>query len=342
MLFRNSYAPSERRVRRSGFTLVELLVVIAIIGILVGLTLPAVQMARESARRAQCQNNLKNLGLGLLNFESSHRTLPMAVSVKKNGGSHFTWIAQILTELEQGAIHNQINFSTAASGHIDLSTAALGPLEHNLEILKCPSDPNSAGLDETNGIGVTNYAGSEGWRSSIQANQFSKLGANDSDNRPAGLGRNRCDLGGIFRPTIATKMAKIVDGASNTIMVAEVVIPGFKGGEPDFIESGHPRSAIIGQYKEGLVVTSTDYPNATGGTTGYCPKADCGGQSLVAPVYVAGYGINTEWQGASTSHPGVCQAVFADGSVKGFNLTIDATTWIQLNAMNDGTVIKTN
>ncbi|PHR95652.1 MAG: hypothetical protein COA78_29815 [Blastopirellula sp.] len=350
MLFSNTYAPSERRVRRSGFTLVELLVVIAIIGILVGLTLPAVQMARESARRAQCQNNLKNLGLGLLNFEGTHKSLPMAVLVRKGGAkNHYTWIAQILPFIEQAALYDALNVGKSSA---DANSARLAV---KLDLLTCPSDPNEAALTETNQVGVTNYAGSEGYLSETVINQWQKGDLNSNKDQaeerpvvdpsvPAYLGgMNRMDLAGIFRPTIATKMAKIVDGASNTIMVSEVTIPGFTGGQVDFVDSGHPRAAFVGQYMSG-VATRSGYVDAKGGTdfsTGYCPVSNCGSQNLIAPVYRSKDPINSDWLGASTSHD-VCQTVFADGSVKGFALTMDKITWIQLNAMNDGTVIRAN
>ena len=100
--------------RRVGFTLVELLVVIAIIGILVGLLLPAVQAAREAARRMQCSNNLKQLGLSMHNYESTYQKFPMANVVNFRTatdlrGDGWTWHARILPFVEQTALYNQVN-----------------------------------------------------------------------------------------------------------------------------------------------------------------------------------------------------------------------------------------
>src|SRR5690606_12375535 len=101
--------------RRLGFTLVELLVVIAIIGILVALLLPAVQAAREAARRIQCANNLKQIGLALLNYESTHNVFPYAAGTTANqagqSATYWSWSALLLPYLEQAAAHNQCNFN---------------------------------------------------------------------------------------------------------------------------------------------------------------------------------------------------------------------------------------
>src|SRR5829696_3130788 len=99
---------------REGFTLIELLVVIAIIGVLIALLLPAVQAAREAARRSQCVNNLMQLGLALHNYESAHEVLPPGV-VNPTGpiqntphGYHFSWLTQILPYIEQTNVHRHL------------------------------------------------------------------------------------------------------------------------------------------------------------------------------------------------------------------------------------------
>src|SRR6476620_10934355 len=105
--------------RRGGFTLIELLVVIAIISVLIALLLPAVQAAREAARRISCVNNLKQIGLALANYESSQGVLPPSVVVARNGTAFWSngWSAQarILPHLEQGSAYNSINFTLSYS-----------------------------------------------------------------------------------------------------------------------------------------------------------------------------------------------------------------------------------
>ncbi|PQO42878.1 DUF1559 domain-containing protein [Blastopirellula marina] len=350
-----------------GFTLVELLVVIAIIGILVGLTLPAVQMAREAARRAQCQNNLSNIGLALINFEGSKGTLPPAVDwadidpTNAYATSHFTWLAKILPEMEQANLYENLDFSNLAE-----SGGNFPSLKIQLELLECPSDPENGDSQATGGIGITNYAANEGWISHIQAQQWN-AGSNTSadsnttfSSRPLGFQTTTkpLDMSGPFLPGRSTKLAKIQDGISNTVLVAEVAAGGFihpkaenaseteasqsNSGEPRFITSGKARSALIGYYGQ----TKSGIPNVTSpalsiplpyNATGYKPTGATA--ELYAPVFQTYWAINTDWGGASSRH-NVLQCVMGDRSVRSVNLTVDNTVWKQMCAMNDNTVIQ--
>ncbi len=161
------------RVRRSGFTLIELLVVIAIIAVLIALLLPAVQAAREAARRAQCTNNLKQIGLALHNYQSSNGSFPMGNTKVLIGGGYNTWAgwsahAQMLPFLEQTPLYNAINFNLtgfafavdAPSEYVN-STAAYAKINAFL----CPSNPRSGGGKGVNSlypVAPTDYAGSYG------------------------------------------------------------------------------------------------------------------------------------------------------------------------------------
>jgi prepilin-type N-terminal cleavage/methylation domain-containing protein len=138
-----------KRRRRSAFTLVELLVVIAIIGILIALLLPAIQAAREAARRVQCQNNLHNLALAVLNFENQKKGLPESIDVKgdaANGDkvafigppnhSRLSWITRILPFMEQAQIYDQFDFKQPAVNQ----NAATAPEKNVIDSILCPSD----------------------------------------------------------------------------------------------------------------------------------------------------------------------------------------------------------
>ncbi len=121
--------------KRLAFTLVELLTVIAIIGILVGLLLPAVQMVRESARRAACQNNIRQLGLALENYHAVHNRYPHGWNAEGGPGhSGWSWLAYSLPFLEQTPIYEQIDFSTRLT-----DSRFENLLGHRMEFLFCPS-----------------------------------------------------------------------------------------------------------------------------------------------------------------------------------------------------------
>jgi prepilin-type N-terminal cleavage/methylation domain-containing protein len=175
---------------RRAFTLVELLVVIAIIGILIALLLPAVQAARESARRSQCTNNLKQFGLALHNYhESFGRLAPQAIMPTPANNRHWGWGALVLPYIEQDALHSQL---APDGGVMPLATTLYGGkalLQQPLPAFKCPSDPSP-----TLNSFYTNYA-----NSNYAANQ-------DVLTVPG-------------NPTL--KLTDIKDGTTNTFLLAE-------------------------------------------------------------------------------------------------------------------------
>jgi prepilin-type N-terminal cleavage/methylation domain-containing protein len=163
-----SQRKSSRFARPVGFTLVELLVVIAIIGILVALLLPAIQAAREAARRISCQNNIKNLALAVLNFENQRKGLPPAVAAKQTGPNseivdlndidqRVSWIVQILPQLEEQALFDRFDLNKTIFQYTPPET---WPGQAQPQILLCPSDsaPGRSYVFSTRRFGKGNYA----------------------------------------------------------------------------------------------------------------------------------------------------------------------------------------
>lgn len=343
---------------KKGFTLVELLVVIAIIGILVGLLLPAVQAAREAARRMQCSNNLKQIGLGILNYESAHKSLPpgsgfyggprtRAASPNErfegNLWNRGSILVRILPFVEEQNLYNQFGsdrFPTDNARLPDSSNPNGGDLMRGLRIdtYLCPSDRNPGRAAEINGrvsriqpsnyqfcMGPTNSVSNSPWCSCPLVAQFRALSQPRTNvNRPAGCFTRR---GGIKPPAAwgnvgyVCKMAHITDGTSNTILMGEVIADWSAHAR-----NGWSHSNRWGVFTQIPINWRTEYPNLAAaladGATG-C-EARCN--------------WNTE-VGFKSRHTGGAQVVLGDGSVHFLSENIDMIMYQRLGSKNDGRTI---
>lgn len=185
-----------RRFSKHGFTLVELLVVIAIIAILIGILLPAVQQVREAARRTQCLNNMRQLGLSAINYESANMRFPSGITdddddhrvCLRNG------LLDLLPYIESSPLHSQFDQSLAWSDPANLPVA-----ENELPYFKCPSAGGAVQDDGGLAGGRGDYAFSMGETSRLNTDEPS----------------------GIFGINSRTTLESITDGASNTILMGE-------------------------------------------------------------------------------------------------------------------------
>ena len=212
----NMNAKTKLRNTRTGFTLVELLVVIAIIGILIALLLPAVQAAREAARRMQCTNNLKQIGLGLHNYHSTYNRFPPGTSDPPgNVYLGWCWSATILPYIEGGLTHDQIDFSLRwTDPACAVARATLFPF------YQCPSAPQNQILpDNLYNSGETNYGNIATHCETLNYGSGATYRQNESETC-APLGRDAVSLGTIFFHS-DTSIRDIADGTSKTLLVGE-------------------------------------------------------------------------------------------------------------------------
>lgn len=206
------------RTQRTAFTLIELLVVIAIIAVLIALLLPAVQQAREAARRTQCRNNLKQLGIAMHAYVESSSMLPPGRIVyfgaddhtqSANGGATtgngncFSAFAQLMPQLDQSVIYNQINFNSGPDTTPNNNIAIVQP-----SVFMCPSDFGYRALAQGSGFtGVTNYVMNTGNTVAV------------SPNNPSGS-----RVTGIFFENSGVRFSDITDGTSQTVCLSEQVL----------------------------------------------------------------------------------------------------------------------
>ncbi|MGI9456161.1 MAG: DUF1559 domain-containing protein [Aeoliella sp.] len=290
-----------------GFTLVELLVVIAIIGILVAMLLPAVQSAREAARRTACLNQFKQAGLGLLNYESSRKELPPGMKIDRgycptNTGPNilgFGWGARILPHIEQNAVYERFD--------LEKSWVFFAPnfevAGEKIDLYICPSDPNELAWGEC----CSGYQ--NGAHPSWDLRMSNMAGVADSDQMYCTDRRGRPNLdqrpdgNGVLYNFSSTRMAEITDGTSNTLMLGEIT-----GALSEHPSEGE---GWIGMYwiDEGIQDVSE-------GING--PGSVPGGRDMgLDPLDGDGGNRHNEYRtevGFSSFHTGGCHFVYSDGS----------------------------
>ncbi len=304
------------RLRR-GFTLIELLVVIAIIATLVAILLPAVQQAREAARRSTCKNNLKQLGIALHNYHDTHNVFPsgqyqsvsydVGATTNEKNKNRYCWMQMILPFMEQTALYDQLapQFSGSTASYQWTGRESIIPS------FSCPSDPANPKVNSFGFHG--NYLAVHGG-SSLQASSTDTSGRN-------------CN--GIFFVQSAIRIADITDGTSNTAMMGEIVLVP----TAEEVANADRRGAYFNAQHGNVTLALRDNPNTPQPDMQYTGRYV---STSKAPAAVAGSYYRTN---ARSYHQGGVQMTFADGSVRFLSENISNTTYLRLGNRKDGEVI---
>jgi len=326
--------------RRSGFTLIELLVVIAIIAVLIALLLPAVQAAREAARRAQCVNNMKQIGLAMHNYHDVHNSLPpakiragsCATQYPASNGLPAGWVlnttglALILGQLEQTALYNAYNFSHASSaaawtggntvvagGNAAVNSTVVGTL---VAVFACPSDIPPQAIDDQPNTASWPYSRYQARKSNyaLMASEYTDYSC------PQEYGTNPARRGMFFND-VGLNVSGVQDGLSNTCMVGEIRqelldLPNFG----PYWGSGTHTSTHCWIVPPTSIYASLTTPNASWGLYGPNPRR-----------------LSYAWV-ASSLHPGGVNVTMGDGSVRFIKNSISVYTWSSLATISNGEV----
>lgn len=333
-------------LRRRAFTLIELLVVIAIIAILVALLLPAVQSAREAARRSQCKNNLKQIGLACHNYEDTHGQLPPTVT-NMNGGLNggLTWsnasrgshMVRLLPFIDQEALYQNINFDTsgAAWGATNMEASRLpdGTLVRHVSVpgYMCPSDPARERLGHSN---RTNYVLSMGnqWMSSRGnwCTQWHNVNGTAAGTAGHGNTFNPDAVSGVIsRYNWAAKFAQITDGLANTILAGEIRPTCSDHAWNGWLHWNATWVATTAPINYPILCRTEDAGWPASPPNGLMPDG--------TPFTNCNRWDNwTTSQGFKSRHAGGAHFVLGDGSVRFITENIDYGTYQNLGDRNDG------
>jgi len=290
-----------------GFTLVELLVVIAIIGILTALLLPAVQAAREAARRVQCQNNLHQLGIALHNYHDANRKFPPGFTLP----NRMFWSGHLLAHLEQGSLYEtldpDLSWSTSPNTEVCASY---------LSVFRCPSSTASKHLTAQGIVDRVpcNYL-------ACTSGTVTRESALPGPVPPPLAGRPDSD--GIFFVNSDTRLADILDGSSSTVALGETVF-SFKGHGPDHTGT----SQFLDHWYIGTLEGYDNEVSESMGSTGVAIN------SFELSVFVDEMELSF-----SSRHPAGGQVLLADGSVSFISEGIDRATWSAMGTRDGGEVV---
>ena len=325
-------------MRRHAFTLVELLVVIAIIAILIALLLPAVQAARKAARRMQCTNNLKQVGLALHNFENHNGRLPQGMLAYVDGqfvSVGHSMLVQILPFIEEAELHDRFDFSARVYNQPALAGRTL--VARHIRTYICPSD-NALGRWWTNRFARSNYAacfGTDAWVPDASGSVLN-LRSYTVDEMLGDL----TETDGPFRTFQGRRMSAFVDGTAYTLVASEV-----RAGQFDDLIANNDRGDLRGQWGHPFMGCSAyshkTTPNSSVGdlmddrfcTARVMATAGMPCNPNIPQVYSLWYAA------ARSQHPGGVVATSGDGHATFYSDSIDLVVWRALATIAGGEVV---
>ncbi len=309
-----------RREKRRAFTLIELLVVIAIIAILIALLLPAVQQAREAARRTQCKNNMKQIGLALHNYESTASCFPPGSNGAVAWDRIPNWRLHLFPYLEQGNLYSKMDFSQSFSSNVTTSTNMIALQDNKIAGYICPSsplDPNAVLVNNAMRIQTPMYVGIAGATPDVAGRVIGS-----ASNYGGFYGNN-----GMLLHNQQTRIRDAVDGTSNVMMVAE---------QSGRVGTADIRSGYYGGY------SGTTFSQPVSATVPN--SADSWSTGLTTVQYrinspTAAAGSDNPWDAntvINSFHVGGIHGLLGDGSVRFISDNVDMGILRNLCSREDG------